>query len=454
MNVVPFFVADRPMSLRLLKGLPLEEYPHAHIGIMAHANTSQSFQQAFHSYPCDDLVFCDAISGPCQHKENVSMCPVRHYILKHTIKMCDSGIFTREGATLSYEELFEAYDRMGVEYGIMIDVFRDAQKTLESAKEGLVAYQIFKETIKANSPTKETFKLVAVAQGQTIDEYIQNYVDLKGLGFSHIAIGGLLRKVENTVRFTQVRDEEFMYQVLGKLRELYPNDWLFALGCFSPSRLNHFRDLRTWGDYKGWIFQYKKRNETLNEHLDRFMVMLLQRQLDQINVTIVAIKEIVQKRSELMAAQKKNMQQLDDERRALKASLRSFSRDLQMTDPELVRQLETWLSHGLLTKQTEQFILITMEREDKDKEEIDKFSSSICQSRELKATIDYQETLLNEINDQLIEKIAHLEASDLSSQDELKALVNRVQAIIVGTEREHRFAQVRDKMKQSILAFL
>ena len=54
--MIPFFVADRPMSLRLLKGLPLQSYPGVRIGIMAHANTTLNFQHTFRRYPCDSLV--------------------------------------------------------------------------------------------------------------------------------------------------------------------------------------------------------------------------------------------------------------------------------------------------------------------------------------------------------------------------------------------------------------
>jgi len=44
--------------------------------------------------------------------------------------MRDSGIFTREGATLAYKQLFDVYTRMGVEYGVRIDVFLDSPKYL------------------------------------------------------------------------------------------------------------------------------------------------------------------------------------------------------------------------------------------------------------------------------------------------------------------------------------
>src|SRR5579875_2571711 len=257
MQTIPFFVADRPMSLRLLKGLPLQEYPDVQIGIMAHANTTESFQHAFRKYPCEDLDFCDAIGGPCQYKGNIDACPLRSHILKHTVKMCDSGIFTREGATLTYEQLFEAYIRMDVKYGIIIDVFRNPEETLKSAKEALEVYKGFRERILASHPEKEIFALVAVAQGKNVDQYLQNYADLKNLGYTYIAVGGLLHKIENSARFTKVHSEEVMDDVLKKLRKKYPGDWLFALGCFHPNRLDKFRALDIWGDYKGWIFQYK-----------------------------------------------------------------------------------------------------------------------------------------------------------------------------------------------------
>lgn len=131
--VVPFFVADRPMSLRIVKGIALKEHPGVCIGIMAHANTSDNFQDALSNYPCENLNFCDAVGGPCQHPDDHSVCPARKHILEHTVKMCDSGMFTKEGATLTYEELFNTYKRMGVEYGVMIDVFHDMEATIASA---------------------------------------------------------------------------------------------------------------------------------------------------------------------------------------------------------------------------------------------------------------------------------------------------------------------------------
>ncbi len=193
--MIPFFVADRPMSLRIIKGLPLMDYPNASVGIMAHANTSTNFQWALRKYPCENFDYCDAVGGPCKYQDNFEACPERRYILKHTVKMCDSGIFTREGATLTYRELFDAYVRMGVEYGIMIDVFRDKDATLDSAAKALELYHRY----------KDEFNLVVVSQGESIDEYRECYDSLKKMGFKYIAIGGILRRVEGTVRFRSSR---------------------------------------------------------------------------------------------------------------------------------------------------------------------------------------------------------------------------------------------------------
>jgi hypothetical protein len=44
--------------------------------------------------------------------------------------MCDSVIFTREVATLAYEQLSDVSTKMDVEYGMRIDVFVDPPKRL------------------------------------------------------------------------------------------------------------------------------------------------------------------------------------------------------------------------------------------------------------------------------------------------------------------------------------
>ncbi len=448
MSIVPFFVADRPMSLRLLKGLPLQSYPNARIGIMAHANTSLNFQHAFHEYPCDNFDYCDAVRGPCSYHDDISHCPVRKYILDHTIKMCDSGIFTREGATLNYQELFEAYIRMGVEYGIIIDVFLDSAATLESAKEALRVYESF----------KGKFKLVGVAQGKSEEEYIKSYEDLKALGYTYIAIGGLLRKVEKTVRYVQVRDEDFMYKVLGQLREKYPDDWLFALGSFHPKRLGRFQELNTWGDYKGWIFQYEKRNETLNERLEIFATNHLQHiespERERIADLINRLQEMVRRRDRLIEEQSEISKRLFEGRRSLKTSLVTLYEKVQVKAPEFVKRLSKWTTHGLLDEGEERAVIEIFKRLGEESVEAQYTIENIRKNREMKKQVEQIEEQLNGMNFALAKEIAQLRASEIHLSEETEMFCVRISELIGRSERAHRFEQVQEKIASKILACL
>jgi len=231
--MIPFFVVDRPMSLNLLKFCEIDEQ-NSKIGLMGHANTSQNFQKLFKDF-----------NG------------------KNIVKMADSGVFTKDGCmSTSYEELFSKYEKMGVDYGIMIDVFKNKEKTLSSAK----------IAIKIHEKIKPSFKLVGVAQGKSIKEYLTCYKKLKDMGFEYVAIGGLLKKHINSARYVRVQSEEFLRKVLESIREKYPKDWLFVLGCYHPKRHMLFKELKVFGgDYKGWILNYKNPEqiiENLNKELE------------------------------------------------------------------------------------------------------------------------------------------------------------------------------------------
>ncbi len=262
--MVPVFVADRPNHLQMLASLPLAAYPAATIGIMANAQTSAPFRQRFRAYPCLDARACLAIGAPCPCWQEQESCAVRRYILAHTIKMCDSGAFKRGGVQVGYEQLYRLYCEMGTAFGIMIDRLGDRQATLASAEQALLAYE----------PFRGQFVLVGVAQGSTIEEYLSCYRELKQMGFTHVAVGGLLQKIPGSARYTQVRDEAFMFGVLAALRAEHPTDWLMALGTLHPSRLARLRQLRVWADYKGWLFQYESKQQTLTVLLDTLIKRL------------------------------------------------------------------------------------------------------------------------------------------------------------------------------------
>ena len=257
-HLIPFCVADRPASLRILKGSDI--YNHNKVGIMGHANTTKNFQCLFSIYPCSTGDFCDVVNDICPYEKSIRKCPNGLKIREKTIKMCDSGVFNKGGCVVEgYEILFETYERMRMDYGIMIDVLKDKENTLKSAESAIESYK-----------SKDyNFRLVGVAQGKNIEEYLECYNKLKNLGFDCIAIGGLLVKNENSARYVRVRDEIFLLGVLKAIRKKYPDDWLFPLGCFHPKRRKDFEALKVWGsDYKGWIFNYKQKAQRIDEISD------------------------------------------------------------------------------------------------------------------------------------------------------------------------------------------
>jgi len=226
---IPFFVVDRPMSLRILEYCQINEQSFT-LGLMGHANTSPEFQIEFRNF----------------NKKNVK-------------KIVDSGVFTKNGCMNGYPALFSTYVNMGADYGIMIDILKDKEKTIISAQNAIDAYK------KGEYP----FELIGVAQGNTIQDYLDCYQSLKDLEFKYIAIGGLLKKAENTARYVKVHDEKFLVDVVSAIRDIYPNDWLFLLGSYHPRRHHIFREYRIFGgDYKGWIFQYDPPEDWIKkEHL-------------------------------------------------------------------------------------------------------------------------------------------------------------------------------------------
>jgi hypothetical protein len=240
-KLIPFCVADRPISLSIIKGVSLAS--GLKIGIMSQAaTTSEPFKKLFASYPYKtDVIYSNGE-------------PTDQAIRSRTVKMADSGIFGKNGCDLTYEELFRAYRTMKTEYGIVIDVFGDCDETIRSARKALKAYD----------EEKDQFKLVGVAQGITVSDYLRCYEKLKAMKYSHIALGGLLRKRKNTVRYAHVRGGTFLEMLLKQVRAKFNPDWLFLLGVFHPKRVELFKECGVWGsDCKGWIFNYLKQEEVV-----------------------------------------------------------------------------------------------------------------------------------------------------------------------------------------------
>jgi hypothetical protein len=263
----PFLVADRQASLRIISGMDLSKV-HGSIGIMSHANTSENFKNVFKTYPCINREFCEVIKKTCPHDMDVDQCPEGQLVRDKTIKISDSGVFTKDGCMFeNYDKLFDEYEKMGVQYGIIIDHIHNLKETLTSAK---LAMKVFKRRKKSQGIS---FNLIGVVQGNTPDEYLNCYKKMQALGYKHIAVGGLLQKISNSARYTKVENEPHLYDVIQKIRDYDPDGWLFALGCFHRNRRSEFEKLNIFGsDYKGWIFHYTKNDEYNIEeaHNDRF----------------------------------------------------------------------------------------------------------------------------------------------------------------------------------------
>ncbi len=447
-SLVPFFVADRPMSLHIIKGFALQAYPGVSIGIMANANTSSNFQTAFAEYPCDNLSCCAANQNqPCPFQTSLERhhCDKRRYILNHTVKMCDSGIFGKDGAMLNYEELFQTYERMNVQFGIMIDVFRDSKATIESAKNALIAYQPYQTK-------KCRFELVAVAQGNDIEEYIDCYKQLKKLGFKYIAIGGLLRRQNETVRLTMVRDETLLLDTLSQLRAIYPNDWLFALGCLNPSRLTEFQSLNVWADYKGWIFQYHKKDATLNKllaqlpsHIELFDNPKNAQLIETINLQLENRKKIA---TDLHIF----TQDIYREKRELRAQLNLIYNKLQVQIPDTALYFKSFITRTLFsTSEEKKVIQICSQLSELTNDVLPQLIEKINLNRELDTKKLQVENQLAQTNNLLAQQIRKLLLKDQSIPHQTQQILNAVQDVIDLTENAHRLKQVRHNIAEKIL---
>lgn len=285
--MIPFFVVDRQASLRILQGSGLEQYD-IKVGLMSHANTSTNFQEFFSLYPCVNTEYCEVIEGNCPYEKRIECCQKGTAIKERILKMCDSGIFQKNGCSFNYSELFAIYEKMKPKYGIMIDYLKQKDKTLNSAKDALKEY----------TKGKYSFGLVGVAQGETLEEYIECYNELKKMGYSCIAIGGLIVKT-NSVRYVRVGNEQLMSETLSTLRGKNPRDWLFALGCYHPRRHDLFHKLGIFGsDYKGWIFNYDRGRKKTKDPPNEEKTILQKRRFEQTRAFVKGIYKITQDRAD------------------------------------------------------------------------------------------------------------------------------------------------------------
>lgn len=239
--MIPFFVLDRKASLEILKGLFIK-FPTLHFGLMTHANVSRQFIELFSKFPDGiSLKYIDNSSGDEKRLNKL--------LEKNIIKISDSGVFQKNGSNHTYEELFEKYVQLKVDYGIIKDVLHDMNATLKSAEEAINLYE--------DNGFKKKFRLIGVAQGNNSEEYKKCYGMLKDMGYKYIAIGGLLGRRQNS-KYVYLRNGNgHLRKVVETITNEYSPKWLFVLGVYHPNRHELLDELGVWGaDYKGWLFHY------------------------------------------------------------------------------------------------------------------------------------------------------------------------------------------------------
>lgn len=253
--MIPFFVVDRPGSLEILKGV-FFEFPRLRFGLMTHSNVSPNFVKIFREFPHKTTL---KYFSP---KDNLSEESLNNIIQRNIIKMSDSGAFQKNGISLPYEKLFEKYVDLKVEFGIIKDVLHNMEKTLKSAEEAFNVYE--------DNGFNKKFKLVGVAQGRNIEEYVTCYGELLNMGYNYIAIGGLLKRNGDS-NYVKVRSEQFLKDVITAIKEEYAPEWIFVLGVYHPKRHKILKELGVWGaDYKGWLFHYDEYYKTSIEEFLRY----------------------------------------------------------------------------------------------------------------------------------------------------------------------------------------
>jgi len=409
--VVPFFVVDRPISLKIIQGLKIPRGKK--IGLMAHANTSPNFRKAFRAYP---------------HRQ--------------VVKMCDSAIFNLGGYKNGYAELFALYEEMETDYGVMIDVFRDSRATIESARKALAAYDF----------NKHHFKLVAVAQGKTVEEYLDCYRQLRSMGFEYVAVGGLLQKVEKTARYTYVRDENLMTQVLQRIHQEFKPSWLFALGCLHPSRLKLFNELNVWGDYKGWIFEYKKRDDSMREAIKEMSGNHLQHTRTEFRNSRIGgkLKNVLAKRTRVLRECSKAHAELLTTKKALKIFIRTLAVRLRTHHRKLAGEMDALKSRGLLDISRTGSLMIALRRADVSSYSQNRLVELATSSRLAKTEFVKAEQKLDDCNTELRIILQQVKQDELADK-KLKTVASRILSVLVISEQRHRIRQVRTYIEGKIL---
>jgi hypothetical protein len=164
----------------------------------------------------------------------------------------DCGAFSEDQFEGTLYELFDSYERMNADFGLIPDIIGERLETDDLTALATRLWQ--------RGQPRWSFEPVAVAQGETPKEYASAYWDCYMMGADRIAIGGLLSTSGNRSG-GHATVSEGLFDILRCIRKSHPkiwNDtWTFTLGCDHPRRRPRFDDFGVQaGDSKRWLFQY------------------------------------------------------------------------------------------------------------------------------------------------------------------------------------------------------
>lgn len=224
-------------------------------GIMVNVGLSDSLRQRIRLLDVEKIADCGLLN---------SKSPT---IIKKLYTRFDEELLIK-----AYEFLFEYYDEINVNLGLTLDFYRELTTTLKSARLAMKIYE------RGNYH----FKLVGVAQGQSLKDYMDSIRELINLGYDIIAIGGLLKKLSrNNNIFLRVSDEVLMVELLDITSQTFDKR-IILLGVFNEKRIPMFKKYNNiYGcDFKGWVFRYDKRKgywrDQVLDYLFKLEKMLMQ----------------------------------------------------------------------------------------------------------------------------------------------------------------------------------
>ncbi|NPB04105.1 MAG: hypothetical protein GXO39_06810 [Thermotogae bacterium] len=305
--MIPFFVADRPVSLEILKGL-FVALPDKIFGLMTHAYVTRRFRYKFARFPHET---------PLKYANHLKIEMTDEDLKGRIIKFVDSGIF--ESGRGSYRELFKRYEEMDAQYGAIMDYLHDPEATLKSAQRAIRIYR------RGNY----SFHLVGVVQGNDLDDYLRGYEALLNMGYRYIGIGGLLKR-SGTSNFLGLKKD--IRLIVSEIKRHFNPRWLFLFGVLSPRRLYLLEELGVWGaDYKGWLYHYDEDYSFVPHYLKRLAPIygVPQKALKRIEKLIATYVTYRRKGYRLMYAERGNAHTLRALRIEIDSLLKNYGLSLQ-----------------------------------------------------------------------------------------------------------------------------